>query len=503
MSELAPPPAAATRRGQVLGSVERIEHQIAMLQTHKRLLIAQLHHEDRGGMHARYLRDELAMVWRRSPRQCQRQVDDALLFADFPVVHGLIGEGTWLIDHADAAIDELVKTGLAHHEQQQVLDLVLSRRVHLTPWEVRQAVRTAAVVLFPEHATDRAKQAETDRDVRVYDDAPGIATLLAHGPAHLVTAMMTALDATCGAGDPTDPRTKAQRRFDTLLALVCGQITPASWQVHVLVALSTLQREDELPAEVVGHGPVPAGQARELASHGVLRRVVVHDDNGTLVAVDTTTHRPDLTPDPSANPAPTLAPSHAGDDSTAETETETETETSNESSTATELLETEPSPEDLRWYAAHRPLLPDEVPADYACGRPSYLRTWWSDTAFRTALHRLATDPYRPVDLSTDKYVVPKALKRFLELRDRTCIFPGCPRRAMHTDKDHLIPWPRGSTSEPNLASECRPHHIAKHEYFTVERLPDGTFRWTSPAGITADRPPRPVLDAWTYRTGR
>jgi hypothetical protein len=497
MSELGPLPLPAVRRGQGFDALVRIEQQMAMLETEKRLLTSRLYREDRGGMYARYVRDELAMVTRRSPRQCQTRIDNALVFADFPAVHALIGEGIWLIDHADAAIDELVKTRLGGLEQQQVLELVLSRRVHLTPWEIRQAVRTAAMVLFPDHAVDRAKKAEDDRDVRMYDEGPAAASLIASGPAHLVVAMLASLDALCRTADAGDPRTLAQRRFDTLTALVCGDITPSNWQVHVLTALTTLQGEDELPGEVVGHGPVPAEQTREIASQGVLRRAIVHD-NGTLAAVDLVTHRPDLTPEPaSASPVTTTAEPEPSS-------CEPEAAPMPASATLDEALEQdEVSADDQDWYARHRPLLPDEVRLDPHGGRPAYLRTWWSETAFRTALHRLATDPFRPVDLSTDKYIVPKALKRFLELRDRTCIFPGCPRRAMDSDKDHLIPWPRGRTCALNLGSECRPHHIAKHEYFTVERLPDGTFRWTAPTGITADRPPRPVLDAWTYRTGR
>jgi hypothetical protein len=502
MSELAPPPEPGVRRGQALDSLVRLEHQIALLQTEKRLLIARLYREDRGGMYARYVREELAMAWRRSPRQCQRQVDDAVVFADFPAVHGLIGEGIWLVDHADAAIDELMRTGLDHLQQQQVLELVLSRKVHLTPWQVRQAVRTAAVVLFPEHAADKAKQAEIDRDVRCYDEEPGVASLLAHGPAHLVQAMMASLDAVCRTAEPDDPRTPAQRRFDTLQALVCGEIQPGNWQVHVLTALTTLRGEDELPGEVVGHGPVPAEQAREIASQGVLRRVVVHDD-GTLAAVDLATHRPGLTPEPASAPPATITTEPEPESLELEPPSTPAPASPRDSVALDDISGDEVGADDLDWYARHRPLLPDEVRLDARGGRPAYLRSWWSDTAFRTALHRLATDPFRPVDLSTDRYVVPQRLKRHLELRDRSCIFPGCPRRASDSDKDHLIPWPRGSTSPHNLGSECRPHHIAKHEYFTVERLPNGTFRWTSPAGITADRPPRPVLDAWTYRTGR
>ena len=71
MSELAPPPPPSVRRGQALEALGQVERQIAMLETRKRLLIAQVHNDDRGGMYARYMRDELALVWRRSARACQ------------------------------------------------------------------------------------------------------------------------------------------------------------------------------------------------------------------------------------------------------------------------------------------------------------------------------------------------------------------------------------------------------------------------------------------------
>jgi len=123
----------------------------------------------------------------------------------------------------------------------------------------------------------------------------------------------------------------------------------------------------------------------------------------------------------------------------------------------------------------------------------------WSEAAFARALARLRTDPVRTVDLSTDRYAVPARLKRHLVLRDRTCVFPGCPRRAEQCDKDHRLPWPRGSTTEANLDNKCTHHHHAKHDCFTVSLLPDGTVRWTTPTGHTYDRPPRPVLQSMTY----
>ena len=472
------------RRGQRLEAIRVREQHIAWLQAQQRLDIAALVAEDRGGMYARYVADELAMVWRRSPRQCRTRVEGAQMFADFPCVHGLIEDGTWLTDHADAALDALVGNGLTHDEQQQVLDLVISRNVHLTPWEVKQAVRTAMVVLFPEHAAEQADKAERDRSVCAYDDAPGAATLVAHGPAHLVAALMAALDAIARPCNAGDERTLAQRRFDTLLALVCGEITPGNWQVHVLTELATLQGENELPAELPGFAPLPAPVAREIATQSELRRIVV-DEDGSLVGVEGRVHRPDLPLDPPAsNPEPVAMTPEPVDDTSAPSPGHDDAA---------------PDEDDLRWYAQHRPLEPDETRTPGGA-RPVHLRRRWSDEAWQRALHRLASDPFTPLLLSSDCYVPPPALKRHLERRDKTCIFPGCPRHTEHSDKDHLIPFPRGSTCETNLASECDHHHHGKHEYFSVQRLPDGTFRWSSPTGVFADRPPRPVLDAWTYK---
>jgi hypothetical protein len=38
---------------------------------------------------------------------------------------------------------------------------------------------------------------------------------------------------------------------------------------------------------------------------------------------------------------------------------------------------------------------------------------------------------------------------------------------------------------------------MAKHAFFTVTRLQDGTIRWTSPNGRSVDRKPRPFLRGW------
>jgi hypothetical protein len=75
-------------------------------------------------------------------------------------------------------------------------------------------------------------------------------------------------------------------------------------------------------------------------------------------------------------------------------------------------------------------------------------------------------------------YRFPPRLQRFLKTRDRTCVFPGCNRRAV--DLDHRIPWPLGPTSAENGQCLCRHHHRAKHTVFRVTRNPDGSYTWTT-----------------------
>ncbi len=68
--------------------------------------------------------------------------------------------------------------------------------------------------------------------------------------------------------------------------------------------------------------------------------------------------------------------------------------------------------------------------------------------------------------------------------RDRTCRFPTCRRRAQACDLDHVTPFPHGPTCHTNIATECRLHHICKHQGgFGLSISPDGITTWTTPTG--------------------
>nr|WP_246231923.1 HNH endonuclease signature motif containing protein [Nakamurella aerolata] len=110
-------------------------------------------------------------------------------------------------------------------------------------------------------------------------------------------------------------------------------------------------------------------------------------------------------------------------------------------------------------------------------------------------LQRLVCDPVSGVlvDASpVDKYRPPGWLAEQIEARDQTCMAPGCSQPAFRTEVDHCVPFSKGGkTDAANLGLLCKHHHRSKDGGgWFLERLPDGTFRWTSPLGRVHDRAP-------------
>jgi hypothetical protein len=79
------------------------------------------------------------------------------------------------------------------------------------------------------------------------------------------------------------------------------------------------------------------------------------------------------------------------------------------------------------------------------------------------------------------------ALRRHVEARDQTCIFPGCRMPSVDCDIDHTTRWVDGGTTcECNQAPLCRHNHITKDTHgWTYHRLPNGDYQWISKLGHT------------------
>ena len=83
-------------------------------------------------------------------------------------------------------------------------------------------------------------------------------------------------------------------------------------------------------------------------------------------------------------------------------------------------------------------------------------------------------------------------LRHLAQVRHATCTSPVCRRPAAQCDFEHNIPYETGGrTCLCNGGPKCRhDHRLKQHPKWKVNQLPDGTFRWTTPAGRTYDTEP-------------
>ena len=105
---------------------------------------------------------------------------------------------------------------------------------------------------------------------------------------------------------------------------------------------------------------------------------------------------------------------------------------------------------------------------------------------------RVMTSPVDGSVLAVDRYRPSEQLRRFVRTRDEHCRFVGCRQPAQRCDADHTVDHAYGGeTTEGNLATLCRRHHVLKHRSeWRVEQLGRGRLRWRSPGGRTyVDRP--------------
>jgi hypothetical protein len=87
-------------------------------------------------------------------------------------------------------------------------------------------------------------------------------------------------------------------------------------------------------------------------------------------------------------------------------------------------------------------------------------------------------------------------LRRQVQTRNRTCVFPGCRMPATSCDLDHRIPYSEGGPTRIGyLAPLCRhDHHRIRHKAgWKYRLLPNGDHQWTSRLGhtyTTSGQPP-------------
>lgn len=212
--------------------------------------------------------DEIALAGRVSPSEGSRRLHVAKdLVLDMPETLRLLAQGEINAGTARRVVEPL--SHLDRSTRSQVDSVLAGRKLgQKSPREAQAAAERAAYAADPVAATERARKARKDRRVTLRP-APDTMTLLTGLlPVEQGVACLAALqDAVRHAKAVGDERTKGQIMADTLVARLTGQdkADDVGYDVGIIFPSDSLiDPDDPTPAEMPGHGPIPAGLAREL-----------------------------------------------------------------------------------------------------------------------------------------------------------------------------------------------------------------------------------------------
>ncbi|MEJ2864191.1 HNH endonuclease signature motif containing protein [Actinomycetospora flava] len=270
------------------------------------------------------------------------------------------------------------------------------------------------------------------------------------------------------------------------------------------VGLRTLLLLDDRPARLPGWGVVPAGTARELAAAycDAEWRVAVTDDTGALVAVLVTRHRPAHATTTPQEPPIEGAPRPVVELHVSEAVLDRLRPGDHP---GWERLLADLQHQLAMWRAARaedRAAREAEeraaeeraanAPDGTAGGLSPFGRGAGPDAAARA---RVAARRRRHAREALARFPS-AALRRWITMRDRACVFPPCGASAIEAEIDHTRSvLEHGLTVGANLGPLCGHDHDLKDHGWTLTQPRPGWFTWTSPTGHTYERPPRPVVD--------
>ena len=323
-----------------------------------------------------------------------------------------------------------------------VLEAVLVERALATTVSgLRRFARRERERTHPRPLLDRHREQVVERRVETEPARDGMMWLHQYLPATQALAIYNRLtDTAASLQGPHEPRTLAQLRADVFSALLLDDDASATATNH------PAEPRGVLPSSRLASSPRPTTAPSSLDA----------------TETDEPTSSDDLPDDSDALASP--GPSLRGIRPTVAITVPVMT-----------LLGHDNTPGHLEGYG---PIDPDTA-RDLASRAPSFTR--------------LLTHPETGTILSVgrNRYTVPADLKNLLRLRDETCRFPGCQRRAARCDIDHITDWAHGGhTTHTNLIHLCRHHHRIKHHtpWTVTTTPPPDPQRETGAAAAAAGR---------------
>jgi hypothetical protein len=387
-------------------------------------------------------REEVAAALRLSGNTAQMRIDVArTLINHLPNTCSALAMGEISASHATVIAKETaaaIRGGISEYAIYQIEEKALAHAEFHTPGQVANKVRTTIAQLAPaefEEAVDRARES---RRVSCYNEADGMATVVAILPAEDAQTVMKSIESYIMKMNEIDEKKRN----------ACSAYS-STHDISDAKNIETVTDTSEL---------ISATNARSAT------------DTWSLLSADN--KRAD---------ALTAILSHALASNVDDVRPHRRPVTVNVTIDLPTLLGLAENPGQLSGYGA--------IPASVA-------RELASDATWK----RFITDPHTGnlLDYGREKYEPPQALVDFLLARDRTCRFPGCRQPASKGDIDHAQSWETGGETKPeNLGLLCRRHHRLKtHGRWVLISNADGSCEWSSPVGKKYFVPARPINEA-------
>ena len=450
---------AGVSEGELIGVVcawDRVEAHAA---ARKLAAIAELGRRNPKPEDAEFTADELGNALAESRTRAYALLGTAdHLDTHLPGTRAALRDGTVSMSKAQIIANA---TGLLEPAEARAAEAkVLDRAARLTPGALRAAIARAVIEVAPEKAKERRETAAKFARVERWREDSGNAALAGRElPPDEVLAVDERITwwadelRKAGLEGGTDA-IRARALLDLLLNKDSrphlDQPTPVgaapggfAGRANLTVPLATLTSLAGRPGELSGLGPIDPWLARDLATAAARNPktkwcVTVTDEHGHAIGHGC------------ARPEPRNHRKHAG-----------------------------PGPPGFAFTPASR----DGPPDGYGTWR---LHTPGNGPDLLVTLDPLTTPDcgHRFESRGHDPAV---KLRHLSQIRHATCTSPICRRPASQCDFEHNTPYEAGGrTCLCNGGPKCRhDHRLKQHPRWKVDQLPDGTFRWTTPAGRT------------------
>ena len=251
-----------------------------------------------------YLGDEIAARLGGTRAAGEVKVTDAWALEQLPGVWDALESGRADVRKARVLTEELL--AVPDDVRQAVGERVLAQVERLSPSQIRNRIRRAALEADPESAQRCHERARADRRVELHPVRDGMAWLHAYLAADQAVAVHTALTAIGDAQGSDDPRPMDARRADALVDLATcwldagttpdGAALPTRQRrrphLSVTASATTLLGLDDAACDLAGYGPIPASMARRIAAGATWTPVLLDADSGRMLARGHRTYRP-------------------------------------------------------------------------------------------------------------------------------------------------------------------------------------------------------------------